>query len=840
MKRKRILALLLALVLCLSLAACTGKTDNNNSGGNSGSKDNGGSSSGKTDSGSSATPAPDTYIYIPEYIPLTGELTNYVNQLYAAGDRFLISSYGIIGNNAPEGTPEEEKGMYDQYGTIFYWLGLDGTTAKLANYQPMEAPMESTEDGKVQCSAYNQNFSVAADGSILSLDCVYINMYTGPDEPEMYSEEWWNLGYYEQYMTNEQHYYVRTLGQDGSELSRISLDAAAEAAEAAGSYFSAYKIIMDKEGNIILNSDSALYKLDKTGAMLATKSFEEKMNDPDGYFWLNDMFLLGDKILITYYGNDGQMMTSLDSATLTPDFENAHSVNNMYNAIPGTGDYDLYYTNGSNLMGYKLSSGESEKVLNWINSDVNPNNTGSACMLSDGRIALVESEWDSNYENATSTLILLSKVPASSVAQKTVLTFATQYLDYDMQESIVKFNRTSPDYRIEVLDYSEYNTEEDYSAGLTKLTTEIMAGNVPDIIDLNGLPYSKIASKGLLEDLTPYLAADSELNGKLLPNVVEALSVGGKLYRTASSFNVITAVGAASIVGDTPGWTLKDLKTALSYMPEGCTPFDETTTQSEVLNYALCMELDKLVDWDTGKCSFDTGLFAEALEFSAMFPKEYDWNNYSYDDSSSEYARIANGQQMLLLQWFYDFDTIQYINAIFGGNATYIGFPTSDGVGSAMNFNENGYAISAKCSNKDIAWQFVRTMFTKDYQLSKTWSFPTNSDALAERVKEATTPYYETDWEGNFVLDENGNKIEQSRGTWGWGGYEVEIYALTEEEAAEVVDMLTSVDKVYNYDEELMNLITADCEAFFAGQKSADEVGKLLQSKMTIYVGEQK
>ena len=81
---------------------------------------------------------------------------------------------------------------------------------------------------------------------------------------------------------------------------------------------------------------------------------------------------------------------------------------------------------------------------------------------------------------------------------------AVMYLDYNTQNAVIKFNRASKDVRIELIDYSQYNNEKDWSAGLTKLTTEIMAGNMPDIISVSEqIPYRQLAAKGLLEDLYP-------------------------------------------------------------------------------------------------------------------------------------------------------------------------------------------------------------------------------------------------------------------------------------------------------------------------------------------------
>ena len=63
---------------------------------------------------------------------------------------------------------------------------------------------------------------------------------------------------------------------------------------------------------------------------------------------------------------------------------------------------------------------------------------------------------------------------------KESITLAAIYLDYDVQDMIVKFNRSNDQYRIEVKDYSEYNNDQDgWDAGQTKLNTEILSGNLP-------------------------------------------------------------------------------------------------------------------------------------------------------------------------------------------------------------------------------------------------------------------------------------------------------------------------------------------------------------------------
>ena len=120
--------------------------------------------------------------------------------------------------------------------------------------------------------------------------------------------------------------------------------------------------------------------------------------------------------------------------------------------------------------------------------------------------------WGMYGDDMTMELAILTEADASVLKDKVTLTYATQYLGYEERSKIIDFNKSSDKYRIEIKDYSEFNTADDYQAGLTKLNTEIAAGNVPDILNVSGLPIQQYSAKGLLEDLYPYIDADEELN----------------------------------------------------------------------------------------------------------------------------------------------------------------------------------------------------------------------------------------------------------------------------------------------------------------------------------------
>ena len=81
---------------------------------------------------------------------------------------------------------------------------------------------------------------------------------------------------------------------------------------------------------------------------------------------------------------------------------------------------------------------------------------------------------------------------------RTVLKLACCRLDDYIQSAVRKFNNESKLYKIEVVDYSKYNTQEDMSAGYLKLDTEIISGNIPTLYARTVMPpvskYSTSAS----------------------------------------------------------------------------------------------------------------------------------------------------------------------------------------------------------------------------------------------------------------------------------------------------------------------------------------------------------
>ncbi|MDE6881396.1 MAG: hypothetical protein K2P20_08560, partial [Oscillospiraceae bacterium] len=437
----------------------------------------------------------------------------------------------------------------------------------------------------------------------------------------------------------------------------------------------------------------------------------------------------------------------------------------------------------------------------------------------------------------------------STLPQKTTLSYACMGLGYDVRNQIIEFNKASTQYRIEVMDYSEFNTGEDTSAGLTKINTEILAGRVPDILDASGsMPISQYGSKGLLEDLWPFIESDEEIGGRdgVMEKALQAAEQDGKLYRVFDLFDIRTVVGASRIVGERISWTLADLQNALAQMPEGCTIFGEEDTKAAMLRNILACNMDSFVDWSTGSCSFDSPSFKSLLEFCNSFPAEFNWEDVNYDEWQDPDQRVSSGKQLLQSIYLDRFTSVQRYEAVFGGDVSFVGYPMEDGgIGSSFQImGSRCFAMSSTSQNKEGAWSFIRqTLLPQLEDGEEYWlgDYPVNRKDFERYRDDSMTVTYLEDENGQPILDENGEPIQQAKESYWTSDSDtpVEFYAATQEDVDQVMELYNSITSIWSSSDSIFDIIQENVGAYFAGDRTVDDTATRIQSAVKLYIGEQ-
>ena len=850
-KFKRSIALLMSLAMILALAAgCSrdGQADNpNNPNGGNDQKDNN-------------TPSTSEYVYQPEYTAFPENLS-WINSLAYGNGTFVFIGNEVTG---------ARRDYYDENWNLLGYEDIElsemsepdsGVSSggniiaydtAVAENEDTTQDEETTEDGKKYCESLDIYYTYSSEYEVTSEVLYRMNVdgsgaeklpdYEKPALPEgkqgdVYVENltvdsqgniwisesgsFYHFDENNQYVWDGDARYIRKLSNTGAQLVSLDISKITEGEE----YVSFNGMAVDKEGNLFLSdgNNNQIFLFGNDGVLKNTIELGDQ--------WINSMLLVGDTVHAMYYNNEGgYVLAPIDLAT--GEFGKEIKLpNNVYNVYTG-GVYDLYYNDSTNLYGYDIETGESKALINWIDSDINSNQIRNIIPQEDGTIFATSQ----NYRASGNSweLVKFTEVPASEIPQKTILTLACVYLDYNLRSVIINFNKSNSTYRIKVNDYSIYNTEDDYNAGRTKLSAEIISGVVPDIIMTSGLPLDTYQNKGLLEDLYPYLQNDAELKDDILYEAFKPLQTeDGKLYTIADSFYFQSLVGASSVVGDTPGWTMKDLEAAMAKMPEDASAFGPEMTRSSLISYMCRMVQDDYIDWTTGTCNFNNEEFKSFLKFIASYPEEINWDefygdDYNYETDSTD-ALIFNGKVMLNTVYMSDFWSYQNCQAMFRNQPfTFVGFPSANGKGTVVSYS-NSMAMSSTCADKDGAWEFMRVILTQKYQEENVWNFRINKTAWENSLEDYMTPY--------TYIDENGNEVIRPN-TMYIAGQEIDVGYLTQEDVDQILDILNYAVPETSYDEKIYDIIVEESAAFFSGQKSVDDVCSTIQSRASIYVSE--
>ena len=841
MKTKRMLALLLAALMIVGLFAGCSKDETKDP--------------GKTDPGNSlidqTKPSQTTakYAYKADYFDLAvPDGVQYVNQICAAGTTLYLTA-SMQGEEITNTDPDTGE-TWSYYDSRLGVLTIDpdtGICTELSNLQLPEVP-EGAE-GSVDC----YNMIGSDDGTLWMLVNVYATQYELPDDFDPNTDSKWNYP-----STDIGGSYLMHIAADGSTIASLDLSDTNNEGNEDGMSGNLSSFAVDAAGNLYVSDYNNIYVLDAEG------NVQFKL---DGSQYNGSLYRLNaQQVGVMWYNytddvnaadENGQYFVPIDLET--KDWgEKVKLPSNVWSILPGDDVYDFYYADNNNIFGYTAKTDTKDKLVDWLACDVDTNNMNGYAMLSDSRVAALMQDWST--DPTTYQLIVLHRVDASEIKEKKVLTLACMYLDWNLRSMIVEYNKTNDEYRINVIDYSEYATDDDYNAGVTKLTTEIISGSVPDIFLTSNLPIDKYAAKGVVADLNTFMDGGNGLSRDyFVPQVMSALEKDGKLYELPTSFSVQTAYALSSIASQYDTWNVAAVQDAMTQLQEGATVFSNGWTKNMALSNCLSRNLSAFVDWTTGKCEFDSEAFQQLLAFCNSFPAETSDGDgaiayassadIAVDDAmwDSDATRITNGKQLMSTIGMYSFDSYIWNVYAIRDKITFTGYPTEDGSGSSFEL-QMPMAISSVTKYPDAAWDFVCSIIKKMNTIDENnyyYGFPISQAAFDAEMTDIMTEQYQLDENGEQVdWDGDGEPDKAIRGSYetmenGETVYK-DVYALTQEDIDQILGVINSTTSVYDYDQEILDIITDEVAAYFAGDKDVQTTASMIQSRVNLYVQEQR
>lgn|GEM_PF-593225 len=467
------------------------------------------------------------------------------------------------------------------------------------------------------------------------------------------------------------------------------------------------------------------------------------------------------------------------------------------NVFGGFGPTACYLFDSSDFYGCGLDAGERYKLFNWSNLGLASGDT-HVCPLADGRFAVVAGAY-----SQTQLLSYEFCIVEPGNDTRTVLTMLSLQPEDSLLEAVALFNKSSDEYRVEltsVFSQNESVSSDEWNSAVTRLNTALIAGEVPDLLDLHSLPADAYSRRGLLEDLYPYLQNDPEIHrSDYYENVFAALSIDGKLPYVTSSVRIFTMLADPGAAGAARGWTMEEfaaMKNSGTLKMEFLPP---TLLLKTILGADNCF-----VDWKRGDCSFDSEKFARLLELCL--------NQATADLEWTDEDGLFAGQANCIYTPLDSVLAVAYYNAQLGGNANPIGMPNLSGEVMHILEPANKIGFSTDCEHKDGAWAFVRSFLEPRLQESG-WYFPYRKSSF-EKICSAAV---------------KGHTI------WLGGMYDRQV---GEEDIALARELLETANYCANRDRDLVDVVVQISGSYFAGGGDAQETASEIQNRAKLYVGE--
>ena len=560
------------------------------------------------------------------------------------------------------------------------------------------------------------------------------------------------------------------------------------------------------EGQIVISKEEdTIFSLNSEGDFVRTWDISNKTKDSKMRFYRAAVY--GDEIFC-FLTDVGSGNTEIVKLLPDGNIEKIYTLDKVYINYFVGGDGRIYMADPCDL--YVINKdGDVDFLFRW--SEVGDSYFMGLVVLDENKylalyrnkVFFVTKDWDDAEDTRTDT--------------RKELTLACFGENGNVHQRVNDFNRNNEEYQIKIHDYSLF------ADSVTMLNLDIIAGKAPDMICWSNPFWNKVQSTayikaGQLVDLYTLMDQDTEINrSTFLPNLLKAVeSSNESLYELPLEFLMYVVAGKTDVVGTEPGWTVDIFYEFLKQYPDADKPFGMTSWEI-LLSLMIYNNSDTYIDWENGQCYFDSNEFISLLELTKFYGEEA-------QRSILPHRVINEGRQLLIINLLSQVSSIQKFKALFNSEVNFIGFPTSKGIGNAFVL-DCSVSIFAQSENVEVCWQFLRGLVTYQEQIAGTLLFPANYEALQKRLNNPT----EYEEPGTII-----SYYDNDGGMWS-----VTLKDATPEESEQVRQVIESCDRVYRENRAVMAIIEEEVPSYLYGDKTAEEVARIIQDRAQNYVSEQ-
>ena len=601
---------------------------------------------------------------------------------------------------------------------------------------------------------------------------------------------------------------------------------------------------VDQDGNFIFASETAIAATDRDG----NKLFEATLDNGE----MRDLTSASDgRVFLTYmdYENYDNVVCEIDTENKCIDdpISMPSGDDDIRNAdfyfAPG---HDAYYKTDVGVYSLDFdetgAAGEPQLLLDFVNSDLIANELREFGVINGERMIAMSYQYDEGSQTSSSMVFLLDRVPDEEVQEKYVLELALKYTNQTVTQRVVRFNRSSDEYRVKISLWNQRDEEsQNYSLGEDLLGQRILSGDVPDIIAISDFSKgSEWATAGSFADMNEMMKKDESFDqSKVFMNVIQKFESAGKLYTMPVNCYIMTLLAKrANIPFD--GWTPSEYIEYAKGLDDGQYMMDyggKMQTLSTLLNNSLT----RFVNRAEGTCDFDNDDFRAILEFAASQPDEFSFYGTLSGDELMDYKNDRNRMyrdDRVILDSSYIYEASgmlsDEVSVGAGEEVVFVGYPCYEGNGAVLTASES-YAVFNGSPLKDGAWEFVKSAVLSEttgrYGRS---GFPVSREAFDKMMAAYSDTHYFFYYDGGYSgwSGEGGSSHEDDN-----SGIQRDVTQSDIDRIKALIDGSTAMPDI---DQKAAEMIMEEVQNYFAGDKPLDETVKVIQSRVGIYLAEKQ
>ncbi len=425
---------------------------------------------------------------------------------------------------------------------------------------------------------------------------------------------------------------------------------------------------------------------------------------------------------------------------------------------------------------------------------------------------------------------------------------------FQWPDLIVEYNKTHPDCRLVVTDYTLYNNAENPDGGIRKLTIDIVTGIYrPDLVigDYGGDLMQVLVRDHIYADLSPFIDADDAVNRDNLFDCVERMfSAGEETWGLAAGVELWGPFTSQSILDK----YAPDLTEESGWSFERMLDFAESTPDDVVFYHSLRQDnADRIllgpdgysvfIDMENGEAKFDSPLFLRWLKFCASLPKDLDDWLKSTPTGRLRAARDDAGiydyayRDRIALQWIGVYDmSLDRAESLFGTKDwVFLGHP-GEGHSGIDCQARNALVMTKWCAEKELCWDVIRMFMTTPVSFNGLPALESLFDYDLERrnpMDHQAIVYFD----GATVGSERDPDLTPDKLTR--PGYIV----LPEERDFEHIKRVLNAagypmtEKVSS---DITEIVAEEMSAFLGGVGTAEDCAAKIQSRVSIWLAENK